>query len=78
MFHLRSAVTSLTAPQPGIEQIAHGIAEHVEAVDDKRQDKSRPERQPGSLPHVLAPFPTQHAAPAGNLGGQPEFWRIAE
>ena len=71
-FSRLSAVTALTAPQPGIEQIAHGIAEHVETVDDQRQEKSRPERQPGRLLHVLTPFPAQHTAPTGNLGGQPE------
>ena len=27
------AVTALTAPQAGIEQVSHGIAEHVETVD---------------------------------------------
>ena len=42
-FHLRGAVTALSAPEPGIEQIAHGIAEHVEGVDDNRQAKPRPQ-----------------------------------
>ena len=41
----RSAVTALTAPQPRIEQIPHGVTEHVEGVDDNGQAKSRPERQ---------------------------------
>ncbi len=28
-FHYRGAITSLAAPQSGIEQVPHGIAEHV-------------------------------------------------
>ena len=66
------AVTSLTAPQPGIEQIPHGIAEHVETVNGNSQGKTRPERQPGRLLHELTPFPAEHRSPAGNLDGQPE------
>ena len=42
-FHLRGAVTALSAPEPGIEQIPEGIAEHVEGVDDNRQEKPRPQ-----------------------------------
>ena len=40
---LCGAVTALSAPEPGIEQIPHGIAEHVEGVDDNRQAKPRPQ-----------------------------------
>ena len=65
------AVTSLPAPYPGIEQVPDGVAEHVEGVDGNRQGKTRPERQPGRLLHVLPPFPTEQTPPAGNLDGQP-------
>ena len=69
-FHLCSAVTALTASQSGIEQIAHGIAEHVEGVDDNRQAKPGPDCQPWGHLHVLTPFPTEQATPAGNARGQ--------
>ncbi len=71
-FHLRGAVTALPAPQPGIEQVPHGVAEHIETVNDNRQAKPWPERQPGRLLHVLASFPAEHPSPAGHLDGQPE------
>ena len=70
--HLRSAVTALTAPQPGIQQIPHGIAEHVETVDDNRQAQAWPERQPRRRLHVSAPFPAEHPSPAGKVDGQTE------
>ena len=35
------AITALTAPQSWVEQIPHGIAEHVEAENDHRQAKPR-------------------------------------
>ena len=41
-FPRRSTITSLPAPHPGIEQIPHGVAEHVESVDDNRQAKPWP------------------------------------
>ncbi len=59
------AVTTLTTPKPGIEQVPHGIAEHVEGVDDNRQGKTGKERQPGRHLHVGASFPAEHATPAG-------------
>ena len=68
-FHHSSAVTAL---QPGIEQVPHGVAEHVEGVDDNRQEQPRPEGQPRRLLHEAAPLPAEHAAPTGNLDGQPE------
>ena len=43
VFHHRSAVTALSAPEPGIEQIPEGVAKHVEGVDDNRQEKPRPQ-----------------------------------
>ena len=71
-FDLRGAVTALTAPQPGVEQVPDGIAEHVETIDDDCQAKSRPERQPGCHLHELPPFPAEHPSPARHLEGQPE------
>ena len=67
-FHLRGAVTALTSPQPGVKQVPHRVAEHVEGVDDNRQAQPRPDRQPWRHLHVLAPFPAEHASPARNPG----------
>ncbi len=39
------AITALTAPQPGVEQVSQGVAENVEGVNDNRQAKTRPESQ---------------------------------
>ena len=71
-FPLCGAITALTAPQPGIEQVPEGVPEHVEGVDDNRQEKPRPEGQPGRLLHEAAPFPAEHPSPTGYLDGQPE------
>ena len=71
-FHLCSAVTSLTAPQPGVEQIPHGIAEQVEAIDSHGQAQAGPERQPRRNLHVLAALATQHASPARDVRRQAE------
>ncbi len=70
-FPLCGAVTSLPAPQPGVEQVPEGVTEHVEGIDGNRQAKPGPERQPGRLLHVLAPFPAEQTPPAGNPDGQP-------
>ena len=71
-FPLCGAITALTAPQPRIEQVPHGIAEHVEGVDDNRQANPRPERQPRRRLHVSAPFPAEHPSPTGKVDGQTE------
>ena len=71
-FPLRGAVTALTAPQSGIEQVPHGIAEHVDAVDHNRQADTRPDGQSRRDLHVLAPLSAEHASPAGNAGWQTE------
>ena len=68
-------VTAHTAPQPGIEQVPHGIAEHVEGVDDKRQTKPRRECQPRRLHLVFLTFPTQHAVPARSWAWPDREWR---
>ena len=70
-FPLCGAVTSLTVLQPGIEQVSYRIAEHVEGVNDNRQEKSRPESQPRRHLHVQASFPAEHATPTRYLEGQP-------
>ena len=66
------AVTALSAPQSGIEQVPEGTTKHVEGVDDNRQEKPRPERQSRGHLHELPPFAADHTSPAGNLDGQPE------
>ena len=71
-FLLCGAVTSLSTPQPGVEQIPHGITEQVEAVDGHGQAKPGPERQPRRNLHVLAALATQHAAPARDVRRQAE------
>ncbi len=45
-FHHRSAVTALATAQAGIEQVAHGIAEHVETKNHHRQADPGPHCQP--------------------------------
>ena len=47
-----SGTETTTAPQPRVEQIPHGVAEHVEAVHGNRQAKTRPESQPWRHLHV--------------------------
>ena len=69
-FDLRSTVTALTASQPRVEQIPHGVAEHVETENDHRQAKPRQESQRWRHFHESTPFPAEHTAPAGNLDGQ--------
>ena len=69
---LCGAVAALTALKSGVEQVPEDVAEHVEGVDDNRQEKPRPEGQPGGLLHEAAPFPAEHPSPAGHLDGQPE------
>ena len=50
-FAFPGAITTITSPQPGIGQISQGIAEHVEAENDHRQAKPRPECQRLFIPH---------------------------
>jgi hypothetical protein len=71
-FHHRSAVTALTAPESGVEQVPEGVTGHVETVNDNRQAKPRPECQRWRHFHVPASFPTEHPSPVGNLDRQPE------
>jgi len=71
-FHHRSAVTALTTPEPGIEQVPEDISKHVEGVDDNCQAEPRPERQSRSHLHELPPFAAEHPSPVGNPDGQPE------
>ena len=62
----------LPAPQPGVEQIAQGIAEHVEAEYCGAQRHPRPDGQPGGLIHVAQPLQAQHAAPGRMRWWHPE------
>ena len=57
------AVTTLTAPQPGVEQVPEGVTEHVEGVDGNRQAKPRPQGQVRCHLHVLATFPAEQGQP---------------
>ncbi len=67
-----SAETSRPPFQSGVEQVAQGVAEHVDTEHDDGQTDTGPQGQPGGLQHVFAAFQTEHAAPTG-LG-----WRNAE
>ena len=71
-FHHRSAVTALSTTKSRIEQVPEGVAEHVEAVNGNRQEKTGQESQPWGHLHVLKPFPAEHPSPTGNLDGQSE------
>ena len=65
-------ITALTAPQPGVEQVPHRIAEHVEGVDDQRQENPWPQGQPRRHLHVLTSFPAEHPSPTWKGGGKTE------
>ena len=71
-FPLCGTITALSTPQPRVEQVPEGIAEHVEGVDGNRQAEPGPECQPGRRLHEPAPFPAEHPSPAGNLDRQTE------
>ena len=62
--HKYHADSPLAAPEPGVEEVPHGVAEHVETVNDNSQERPRPERQPWRHLHVLTPFPAEHTSPA--------------
>ena len=64
------AVTALTTPHPGIQQVPHRVAEHVQTVNGNSQGKAGPESQPWRLLHVSAPFPAEHTSPLRNRGWQ--------
>ena len=70
----RGAAGSQTPPaaQPRIEQVSHGITQHVETVHHDRQAQPGPQRQPRRLLHEPPPLPAEHPAPARDLDGQPE------
>ena len=61
-----------TTPQPRVEQVAHRVSEHVEAVHHDGEEDAGPHGQPRRHLHVAAPLTAQQAAPAGNAQGQPE------
>ncbi len=50
-FPLCGTITSLPAPQPGVEQVTESVSKHVEGVNNKRQAKPRPERQRLFIPY---------------------------
>ena len=65
-FHL-AAEMPRTTPEARVQQVAHGVAEHVEAVHGERQAATGPEGKPWRHFHVLAPLPAEHASPARSL-----------
>ena len=67
-FPLRSAETAHTTPQPGIEQIAQGVAKHVNAEDGDHQGQPRPEGESRIGLHVLTALPIEHPPPTLNFG----------
>jgi len=72
VFHLCGAVTALSTTKSGIEQVPEGVTEHVEEVDDQREEKPRPESQPRCQLHVPAALAAQHATPTRDVLRQPE------
>ena len=72
LFAFPGTISSLTAPQPGVEQVPEGVAEHIETENDQRQAQPRPERQPWGTLHVLTSLLAEHSPPARNLGGHSE------
>ena len=71
-FAFPGAVATLTAAQSGVEQVPEGVTEHVEGVDDNRQAKTRPERQPWRYLHVETSFPSWGTRRADRIPGSSE------
>ena len=55
------------APEPGVEEVPHGVAEHVHTVNHHSQAKTRPKSQGWFHLHEKAPFMAEHTPPAGNV-----------
>ena len=63
------AEASAAAAEARVEQVADGVAEHVEAVDGERQAQAGPQRQPRRLLHVLAAVPRLSSVPQLGISG---------
>ena len=70
--HKYPADSAFATPEPWIEQVPHGVAEHVQAIDGNGQEEARPESQRRQDLHVLAPFTAEHTPPVRNPRGQTE------
>src|SRR5262245_1757190 len=55
--------SSSTALQPGVQQVAEGVAEHVEAEDGEGERDGGPDGEPGRAVHVVEAVEREHAAP---------------
>ena len=67
-----SGTETTTAPQPRVEEVPQGVAEHVETVNDNSQAKTGQERQPWRHLHELTPLPAEHPTQAGYTRRQTE------
>ena len=68
----RGQESPLAAPEPGVEEVPEGVAEHVEAVDDQGQTRAGPEREPGRDFHELPTFLAEQTAPGRDLAREAE------
>ena len=57
----------LTAPESGVKQVAHSVAEHVKTVNGNSQGKTGIKSQPWRHLHVSTPFPTEHTSPTRKI-----------
>ena len=64
--------TTDAALQPRIKKVPYRIAEHAQTVDDNRQAKPWPERQPWCHLHVLFSTPAEQTSPLRKLDWQTE------
>ena len=62
--------TTAATPQPRVEQVSHGVAEHVETEDGDSQAQTGPERQPRRYLHILASLPAEQTPPIRSPGRQ--------
>src|SRR5262245_35486328 len=60
---LRSLPRKSTALQPGVQEVAEGVAEHVEAEDGEGERDGGPDGEPGRAVHVVEAVEREHAAP---------------
>ena len=67
------AVAAEPATLAGVQQVAHRVAEHVEAVHDHGQAHPRPQRQVRGDLQVLAPLPLSMPPQLGMSGGSPKL-----
>ena len=66
----RRAVASALTTQTGVEQVSHGVAENVGAIDHRGQANAGKPGQSRVCFHEHAAFPTEHPSPGRGLGWQ--------